>query len=53
MKKFLIGLFVCMLFSSISAIAEPVDVDFNDGIYHITVKGDKMKNELKFMHPKA
>lgn len=50
MKKLLIGLLLCVLVcsvSAISAIAEPVDIDFNDGIYHITIKGDKMKKRVK------
>jgi len=47
MKK--IFLLIGILFlSSLSATAG-IDVDYNDGIYHITLTGEKMKKNIKFV----
>lgn len=49
MKKLLL-LFVSLLITSQFACAlPPIDVSYDDGIYHITFKGDKMKKRIKFM----
>lgn len=47
MKK----LFVCLLFFMLSVwtscYAKPVSIDYNDGIYHIILKGEKIKKKIK------
>ena len=42
MKKFLL-VFLLLITGNFCFAAQPVKVDFNDGIYHITVKGNKVK----------
>ncbi len=46
MKKFL--LLFLLMFSG-TALAASVDVDYDDGIYHIILKGDKMKKQIEFV----
>ena len=48
MKKFLI-LFFTTVFICGTANASPVEVDYNDGIYHITLSGDKIKKKIEFV----
>ena len=46
MKKFV--LIICLLVLSQFAIyASPIDVDYNDGIYHIVLTGDKIKKHIQ------
>ena len=47
MKKFLI--FICMLISTLAVFASPIKVDYNDGIYHIVLNGDKIKKQIQFV----
>lgn len=47
MKRFLLVFFAVMFFSVCSCVAGPIDVDYHDGIYHITVKGEKIKKKIK------
>ena len=50
MKKFvylLILLIFCNLQSAISA--PKIDITYNDGIYHIVLKGEKIKKRIKFI----
>lgn len=47
MKKFLTVL--ALLFSICSVWAAPIDVDYNDGIYHIVLSGDKIKKQIQFV----
>lgn len=48
MKKLLI--FSLIFISAIAmAVAAPIDVDYNDGIYHIVLSGDKIKKQIKFI----
>ena len=47
MKKIFL-LFAILLLSTLSASAG-IDIDYNDGIYHITLKGEKMKKNIKFV----
>lgn len=30
-------------------MAAPIDVDYNDGVYHIVLSGEKMKKQIKFI----
>ena len=48
MKKLLI-LFFTTVFTIWNVYASPVDVDFNDGIYHIILSGDKIKKKIEFV----
>ncbi len=48
MKK-LIVLLIIILFSNISANAKNIEVQYNDGIYHIKLSGKTMKKKIKFV----
>lgn len=48
MKKFLLSLLILFLPANIFA-APPIDITYNDGIYHIVLKGDKIKKNIKFI----
>ena len=48
MKKILFFLISVLLLSN-TAIADPIEVTYNDGIYHIVLKGDKIKKRIKFV----
>lgn len=48
MKKILL-VFLLLITGNFCFAAQPVKVDFNDGIYHITVKGNKVKKKIKFL----
>ena len=47
MKKILISLICWLTFSIGAAFCTPIDIDFNDGIYHITVSGEKARKKVK------
>lgn len=47
MKNFF-TLMALLLFSTV-AIASPIDVQYDDGIYHIVLSGDKIKKQIKFI----
>ena len=50
MKKILILKFLLLTFTSkANAGVPPIDVTYNDGIYHIVLKGDKIKRHVKFI----
>ncbi len=53
MKKFVLGLICCLFFNAGAAYCTPVDVDFNDGIYHITIKGEKSRKKVKMYASQA
>ena len=46
-KLFLLGLVT--LFTSVAFAASPIQVDFEDGIYHIVLSGDKIKKQINFI----
>ena len=49
MKK-LCFLFLSMIIAAqIAVAAPPINVEYNDGIYHITFSGEKIKKRIKFM----
>ena len=48
MKKLLLMFFVIVI-SAVSVNAKSIDIDYNDGIYHIVLKGEKMKKNIKFV----
>ena len=48
MRKFLI-LFLCSLFLISSANAKSIDVEEENGIYHITLSGKSMKKRIQFI----
>lgn len=47
MKKIIIALM--LLLSVNSVFAAPIDISFNDGIYHIVLSGEKIKKKIKFI----
>ena len=46
-KLFLLGLIT--LFAGVAFAASPIQVDFEDGIYHIVLSGDKIKKQINFI----
>ena len=38
-----------MMFTIGCANAYPIDINYNDGIYHIVLKGEKIKKHIKFI----
>ena len=48
MKK-LICTLLLMTITAIPCFASDIDVSFNDGIYHIVLKGEKIKKRIKFI----
>lgn len=46
MKKLFL-IFMAILVSGTAIAKEPLDIKFDDGIYHITLKGDKIKKKIK------
>ena len=50
MKKILFLVLVLLISSNfVKAGVPPIDVTYNDGIYHIVLKGDKIKKHIKFI----
>ncbi len=47
MKKLLTFLF--LIFLSGASYAAPIDVKYDDGIYHIVLSGDKIKKQIEFI----
>lgn len=48
MKKLLLGFVFCLYFISCTAnAATPIDINYNDGIYHITISGEKARKKVK------
>lgn len=47
MKKFLSVFFFFV--STIVVCASPIDVNYDDGIYHVTLSGDKIKKQIAFI----
>lgn len=49
MKKVVLLFILGMLLSVNSVFAGDIDIDYNNGIYHIVLKGDKIKRKVKFI----
>ncbi len=47
MKKLFILL--CLIASGAAIAASPINVEYNDGIYHIVLSGDKIKKQVQFV----
>ena len=47
MKKLFTVLALFLL--TLSANANPIDVQYDDGIYHITLSGEKIKKQIQFI----
>ncbi len=49
MKKYfsIILVALCLFFQACS-VAAPIDIEYEKGIYHITLKGEKFKKQIKF-----
>ena len=45
MKKVVLLFILGMLLSVNSVFAGDIDIDYNNGIYHIVLKGDKIKRK--------
>lgn len=48
MKKFLF-LLATLIIAMGCANAYPIDIKYDDGIYHIVLKGEKIKKHVKFI----
>ncbi len=49
MKKIMLFLLAVVIFASPVFAAGDIDVKYDDGIYHITLKGEKIKKKIKFV----
>lgn len=49
MKKLLLLFFTLLLIQNISFTAPKIDIEYLDGIYHIVLKGQKIKKNIKFI----
>lgn len=51
MKKIIICLLLllCFILNSVIVNASSIDMDYNDGIYHFVLSGDKIKKQIKFI----
>ena len=50
MKKFFIFTLIVFVISCIGAVnADPINMQYNDGIYHFVLTGDKIKKRIKFI----
>ena len=49
MKKILFLFITLMAFQVTTFAASPIDITYNDGIYHIVLKGEKIKKRIKFL----
>ena len=49
MKKFLLSILVFFLFGAAYACANGIDVNYDDGIYHIILSGEKVKKKMMFV----
>lgn len=47
MKKFLAVFLFILTIGTVTAA--PIDIEYNDGIYHIILSGDKVKKKIKFV----
>ncbi len=47
MKKILV--LALLLISTLAVFAAPIKVDYDDGIYHIVLSGDKVKKQMQFV----
>ncbi len=47
MRKLFIALFLMLYINPV--LANPIDIDFDKGIYHIILKGEKIKKKIKFV----
>ena len=48
-KLFIISLCLVALASTALALGDPLQINYNDGIYHIILDGKKVENKLKFV----
>ena len=49
MRGFVLGFLILLLSVLPCAAAPPIKIDCNDGIYHIILKGEKIKKKIKFV----
>ena len=50
MKKVLFLVFALIISANfVKAGVPPIDITYNDGIYHIVLKGEKIKRHVKFI----
>ena len=48
MKKIFISIFLILLIAS-TVMASPIDVNYDNGIYHIVLSGEKIKKKIEFV----
>lgn len=48
-KLFLISFILILSVLNNVCLAAPIDIDYNNGIYHIVLTGDKIKKKIKFV----
>lgn len=51
MKKFLLIILLCLVTVTVRTVYahSAIDMDYNDGIYHFVLSGDKIKKQIKFI----
>ena len=49
MKKILALTILLFIFSTLIVFASPIKVDYDDGIYHIILSGEKIKKQIQFV----
>ena len=49
MKKYLLLLMSLFITAGSAFAAPPIDISYDDGIYHIILKGEKIKKQIKFV----
>ena len=47
MKKFILCVMSCILLCGCTVESAPIDIEYNDGIYHIVVDKSKAKKKIK------
>ena len=47
MKKYLLLLMSLFITAGSAFAAPPIDISYDDGIYHIILKGEKIKKQIK------
>jgi len=49
MKKLILLFLLCFLIGKMAIAAPPIDIKYEKGIYHIVLKGEKIKKRIKFI----
>lgn len=49
MKKLIFTLLISLLTANTVLSAQPIEIDYSNGVYHIVLKGEKIKKNIKFI----